>query len=485
MLASLKRLTKHSAVYGIGHILTRALGFLLVPLYTNYLELGAFGIAAIVFSYLALLTILYTYGIDAAFLRFYIPSENAREQRRLFSTAYFTIAASSLLFSVVGYHYAGGIARIMLDDPGSQPLLQMSAGILFFDALSVLPFLVLRAKEKSIPFISLKLLNIVVNLSLNLYFIVGQGMGVEGIFLANLISSGFTFLSTLPIVARTLGLVYSLEDMKAFLRFGLPYIPATLAVVIMDVIDRFILKAIKGDEVVGIYHAGYKLGMFMALIVAAFRFAWHPFFLSTAKDPQAKAIFAKVLTYFMLACSMVYLGITFFIDDLVRIKIGSGFLFGEKYWAGTAVVPVIMLAYMLYGAYLNFLVGVYLEKKTKYLPLITGLAAIINIIGNFALIPVFGMLGAAWTTVLSYLSMAIALYWVSRKLYPVAYEFDRLLKLVLLLAAFAMANRVWPMPFPARIGLLLFYPVALWGSGFFEARELAQLKKMFSRGKTS
>jgi len=373
----------------------------------------------------------------------------------------------------------------MLDEPGSRPLLQMSAGILFFDALSVLPFLVLRAKEKSVPFVSLKLLNIVVNLSLNLYFIVGKGMGVEGIFLANLFSSGFTFLSTLPIVARTLGLVYSREDMKTFLRFGLPYIPATLAVVIMDVIDRFILKAIKGDAVVGIYHAGYKLGMFMALVVAAFRFAWHPFFLSTAKDPQAKAVFAKVLTYFMLACSFVYLGITLFIDDLVRIRIGSGFLFGEDYWAGTAVVSIVMLAYMLYGVYLNFLVGVYLEKKTKYLPFITGLAALINIVGNFALIPVFGMLGAAWTTVASYLSMAIALYLVSRKLYPVQYEFGRLLKLALVLAAVVAASRLWPVPFWGKFGLLLLYPVALWGSGFFEARELAELKKMLVRRKPS
>jgi O-antigen/teichoic acid export membrane protein len=482
MLKSLKRLTKHSAVYGIGHILTRALGFLLVPLYTNYLDPDAFGVAAIVFSYLAVLTILYTYGIDAAFLRFYIPSEKAGEQRRLFSTAYFTVAVSSLLFSAVGYQFAGAIARVMLDDPGSQPLLQMSAGILFFDALSVLPFLVLRAKERSVPFVSLKLANIVVNLGLNLYFIVGKGMGVEGIFLANLISSGFTFLSTLPIVARTLGLVYSVEDIKTFLRFGLPYIPATLAVVIMDVIDRFILKAIRGDAEVGIYHAGYKLGMFMALIVAAFRFAWHPFFLSTAKDPQAKAIFARVLTYFMLVCSVVYLGITLFIDDLVRIRIGEGFLFGEKYWAGTAVVPIVMLAYMLYGAYLNFLVGVYLEKKTKYLPFITGLAALINVAGNFALIPVFGMFGAAWTTVVSYLSMAIALYLVSQRLYPVSYEFGRLLKLALVLGAFAVASRVWPVPFWGKIGLFLLYPVALWASGFFDARELEQMKKILHRG---
>ncbi len=497
MFASLKRLVKHSAVYGIGHILSRAIGFLLLPLYTNYLSPASLGVSAIVFLYLALLTILYTYGLDAAFLRYYILSEAREEQERLFSTAFLTVFITSCAFSIWGYLNAGFLADKILianaksllsqiSDPAALDVafkeaptyFKLSSGILFFDALSILPFLVLRAKERSTLFVSLKLVNVIINLLLNILLVAKLGLGVKGIFMANFVSSGITFLTTLPIVLGYLKPLYSLQEIKRLLAFGLPYIPSTLSVVLMDLVDRFILKEIKGYEILGIYHANYKIAMFMALLVAAFRFAWHPFFLSTSKEPQAKEIFAKVLSYFMLACAFVYVCLSLFVDDLVKIKFGSIYLIGKEYWAGLGVVPVVMLAYILYGAYLNFLVGIYLKKKTGYLPFITGAGLALNIAGNLLLIPRYGMYGAAWATVASYLLMALLLFGVGEKLYPVRYEYGKLAKLALVVALYGFAIYRFEFKFVTKVAVAGSFPAVLYIARFFDAREIARLKAL-------
>ncbi len=500
LLASLKRLTRHSAVYGIGHILTRGVGFLLLPLYTNYLDPNGLGVAAIVFLYLAVMTILYTYGIDSAFLRYFILSDDAKERIRIFSTAFLSVLLTTILFSGLNYLFADWLAQKVVIANAAQfieglsqksrvwqyfsqaPLyFRYSAGILFFDALAVLPFLILRAEEKSRMFALLKFLNAVVNLGLNILFVAVQRKGVQGIFLANLFSSGFTFFTVLPYILRHFRPAFAVSELRRLLAFGLPYIPSTLAVVLMDLVDRFILKAIKGYEILGVYHANYKLAMIMALFVAAFRFAWHPFFLSTSKEAHAKQVFAKVLTYFMTACVGVYLFISFFVQDLVHLRFGSVYLIGPEYWSGLSVVPIVMLAYIFYGAYLNFLIGVHLEKKTGYLPFITGLGLAVNIIGNLLLIPSLGMHGAAWATVASYIVMAASLYVVGQRLYRIEYEFGRLAKLALVTAGYMAALR-WMQPgFGVRLALILLFPAALLLIGFFEKQEISAVKSILAR----
>ncbi|MDQ7052962.1 MAG: oligosaccharide flippase family protein [candidate division KSB1 bacterium] len=246
MFQSLKRLMRHSAVYGIGHILTRGVGFLLLPLYTNFLNPDALGIAAIMFLYLAISTILYTYGLDSAFLRYFILAEDESEKIRLFSTGFLTVLFTSVLFSVLGYLFADDLARVIvlsnvekfLQNPSSgSPLqhylnestiyFQYAATILFFDALAILPFLVLRAKERSKLFVTLKLLNVIVNLSLNIVFVAKLGYGLRGIFLANVFSSAFTFLTLLPVILQHFRPVLLAGELKKLLVFGLPYLPST------------------------------------------------------------------------------------------------------------------------------------------------------------------------------------------------------------------------------------------------------------------
>ena len=478
----LKRLSKHSVVYGVGHILSRGIGFLLLPLYTNLLSTAEYGMVALVFTFIAFVNILFLYGLDSAFLRFYALEENPEGKRRVLSTAILMTACSSVCFFLLLFFSSGSLARLVLGRPGTAPLLKMAAGILLFDALSTFPLLLLRMEEKSGRFVAYRFANVLLNLGLNILLVAYLKKGVAGVFMSNLISSAFTLAIMLPIIWRRVAPILSGELVREFLRFGLPFIPSGIASMTMELIDRYMLREMKSLELVGIYNAGYKLGLFMLLVVMAFKFAWQPFFLSLGKDEsRAKESFAAVLTYFLLATSFLLLVVSFFVDDLVRLRFFGATLFGSEFWSGTQVVPVVLLAYIMMGIYLVLLPGIYLRKKTKFVPLFTGVGAVVNILGNLLMIPRWGMMGAAWATFLGYLVMALALYLVVQRFYPIHYQFPRLVKVVFISVLIFVAWRMFGHPLFMRVLLLLCFPLGLALIGFFTRGEWNRLRSALSR----
>ncbi|MBN1480826.1 polysaccharide biosynthesis C-terminal domain-containing protein [candidate division KSB1 bacterium] len=482
---SIKRLFQHSAVYGIGHILNRLITFLLIPLYSNIFSTDLLGVYTLVFSYIVILTVIYSYGLDTAFFRFYIIDDTPQARNRIFSTAYISIFITSLALSGFIYFLRAPLSdHIFSTDihnlPVNLPLMVgLAAGILFFDSLTLMPFLILRAEERPVQFIFFKFLNVVINFICNIVFILKFKMGIEGIFIANLASSAITFALMVPTSLVHFKFMFHWPTFKELFAFGIPYLPSTLSVGLMDTVDKIILEDLNSVDIVGLYGPNAKMGMFMALFITAFRFAWHPFFLSTLKQENAKEVFKKVFTYVLLACSFVFLFFSLFINEIVRLRIGSFTLLGKEYWEGTVVIPIIFLAYIFYAAYLNFIIGIYLEKKTKYLPFITGAGVLGNVIALYVLIPHIGFVGAAWARVIAYMVMASALYYVGQKLYPVQREWRRILKMVLVVAALFFLGRDATIPIKAV--LFLLYPIILWIVRFFEKSELATMNHVLRR----
>lgn len=483
LFSSLKRLFTHSAIYGLGHILNRSLVFILLPLYTNVLPSAEFGVAGLMFTYLALLTMVYMYGMDAGFLRYYMDTSDPADRRMTFSTSFWTIAASSLLLSLlfglaapfwISLFFSSSTAVPL---PLLQQLIYLMSVILFFDTLAFLPMLVLRAEEKSWYYITLKFANVVINVAANGLAVLKWQLGLEGIFWANVISSGITFLLTLPLIWQHGGLQVDKTRLKAIVLFGLPALPAGLAIAGMDTVDRIFLERMSSLSSLGLYNAGARLGMIMALFVAAFRFAWPPFFLSTAREPDARRIFSRIFTYLMLACSMVFVAVALLIEPAAHMRLFGFYLIGTEYWDGLQVVPVIMLAYVFYAAYLNFYVGVYLEKRTGYILIATVAGLLVNLFANALLIPAHDFMGAAWARLAGYIVMAGVLFCFSQKLYPIAFEWRRIVKIaVLVLFVYTIGQTAMVQTrLPLRIALVLLYPVLLIGTGFFRADEMQKI----------
>ncbi len=482
MFAEIKRLLNHVSIYGIAVILERSLSFLLLPLYTNQFETGVYGIVSAVFAAIGFMNVIYFYGMDMAFTRFYFLREPGITRKNVFSTAYISICISSLILSIIIYFFAKPISALLLNSPEYFNLIRWVSGILFLDTLAMFGFHILRAEERSILFSTLKIIVVSVTLGLNIFFIVVLHKGIEYIFISNIIASGLKLLFVLPVILKHFTPRFSRDVYRSLLEFGLPYMIPGFAIIIMDMIDRFFILRMLDDNILGIYSAGVKLSMAMSFYVAAFRFAWHPFFLSIANRKDAKQIYSRILTYFLLVGGWIYLGISFFVNEIIRIEIFGGYLIGESYWSGAGLVPVVMPAYLLYGIYVNFVVGIYIKKLSKYLSLVTALAALLNILLLYYLIPVFDIWGAAAAKVISYAVMALLLFFVSQKFYPVQYEFRRMLHFLIIVCVLFLISTIDFVDASLLIKslLLVIYPLILVITGFFSVDELNKARRILS-----
>ncbi len=386
MFSQIKRLGADTAIYGISTIVGRFLTFLLVPFYTNVLTTSQYGIVANVYSYLAFLNVIYNYGMESAYFRYASPLEGG-DPKEKFSTPLISIAVTSTLFSGLIIAFAVPLTHVFLISESFYRILYYSAGILFFDALVIVPFASLRLARRPKFFAALKIVNIASNVAFNIISLLWLKWGVEGIFISGLASSVLTFALMIPHIVRSSSWKLSGSLYSALLRFGLPYVPVGLSGMVLQVIDRPMLKAFTNDSNVGIYQANYRLGIFMNLVTSMFDYAWKPFFLSHANDSNAKELFARVLTYFLLAMSGIFLILSFFIADIVQIKMFGRHIIHPDYWSGLGVVPVVLLAYIFGGISIHFNAGIFIEKKTAYLLPTSILAAVSNIVANFVLIP--------------------------------------------------------------------------------------------------
>lgn len=426
MLEKIKTLSKDTLIYGANTIIGRFLGFFLVPFYTNKFLPEEFGIITIIYSYIAILNVFFSAGLESGFMKFYSTLETGTKKQN-FSNPFILVFFNSLLLSSLIYLFSENLTAVFQVSGKFAYLIRYSALILFFDTLVLIPFAYLRLINRASSFAGIKIVNICLNVLLNILLIAFLNFGIEAVFISNLISSVVTLIMLVPVIKNNFTLGMNKELIKELLRFSIPYIPAGISANLIQIIDRPILKYLTDDKTVGIYTANYKLGIFMMLIVSMFEFAWRPFFLNNAKEPDAKLIFSKVMTLFILFASFVFLVISFFIKDAVKFNLPFEFhLIGTSYWAGLNIVPVILFSYLLYGIYINLMAGIQIEKKTKYLPAITGIAAVVNVISNFILIPEYSYMGAAFATLISYFVMMSGIYFVSQKYYRINYEYKKI-----------------------------------------------------------
>ena len=425
MFDKLKELTKDTAIYGISTMIGRFLNFILVPLYTNIFSPADYGIIQLIYAYMAILNIVFIYGLDSAYLKF-ASFKDVGDDKDNFSTPYVSILMTSLLFVFLIIMNISAIGNILRVPSEYQYLIYFGAAILFLDANVVIPFLKLRLERRAKIFSLYRIINILVNILLNVYLIIILKWGIKAILLSNLIASAVSLLLLLPTIIKNFRFKFHSVLFKRMLKFGLPFLPAGFAVMLVQVIDVPILEKLTDLQTVGIYKANYKLGIFMMLYVNMFQFAWQPFFLQNAKEPNAKEMFSKVLTYFTLAGSVMLVVVSLFISDIAQIRIAGFSIIGSEYWSGLHIVPIVLLAYLINGMYSVFSAGIYIEEKSIYVPFITGAGAVVNIIVNFLLIPVLSLTGAALATFASYLVMALGYYFVTQKFYQIKYELKRI-----------------------------------------------------------
>ena len=480
MREKFKELTKDTAVYGISTILSRFLTFILVPFYSHVLGKSENGIVGYIYAYIAFLNIIYLYGMDSAYLKYASLNKDEKNKKSVFSTPIIFVLITSIVISLLIIIFRPQVNAAM-DIPAERwDISYYFTFILFFDSLAVIPFAHLRLIRNARKFALIKTINIVVNVTLNIILIRSFKMGMMAVFISNLVASVITLLLLIPEILKNLEFRINGELLKRMLRFGLPYLPASLASMVIQVIDRPILLMLTDESTVGVYQINYKLGIFMMLFVSMFQYAWQPFFLHNAKEKNAKEIFSKVLTYFVLAGSVVLVLLSLFIENLIRVHFLGFTLIGAAYWSGANIIPIVLLGYLFNGIYVNFTAGIFIEEKTKYLPYITGLGAMVNVGVNFWLIPHLGITGAASATLASYVVMAIALFIVGQKFYKIDYDYQKLFRILLSVLIPALVYYAVPNnSLLFKFGILILYAVLLFLLKIVNKSEIKALKKTF------
>lgn len=475
MIEKLKSLSKDTLIYGVNTIVGRFLGFFLVPFYTNKFLPEEYGIITVLYSYIAILNVFFSAGLESGFMKFYSTQEIGTKKQN-FSNPFFLILLNSFFLSLLIYFSAPNLTGIFQVDVKYSYLIKYSAVILFFDTVVLIPFALLRLTNKAASFAGIKISNIVINVFLNIILISVFKFGIEAVFISNLVSSFVTLIFLMPLILKNFSFGFNRDLLKELLKFSIPYIPAGISANLIQIIDRPILKYLTDDKTVGIYTANYKLGIFMMLVVSMFEFAWRPFFLNNAKDPEAKQIFSKVMTMFIFFAGLIFLVISFFISGIVKMNLPFNInLIGRSYWEGLNIVPVILFSYIFYGIYINLMAGVQIQKKTKYLPLITGAAAAVNVISNFILIPEFSYMGAAISTLISYFVMMAGIYMISQKYFRIEYEFRKIGLLFAILIVLTLFSYIYEGNITVKISLIFIF---IFIMHFLKIFNLASLRKL-------
>ncbi len=459
----IRRFTRHTLVYGLGNILNRAITFLLLPLYTNVLSPREYGVLNLIYPFLGIMNVLYMYGMDAAFMRFYIPEKDPQRRRTIFSTIYLSILVSTAVLSLIILSMSPLLIQALGEGAGGRLYVKLTIMILALDGLSFIPVLYYRSTQQPVRYVIIIFLEVLTNLSLNILLVAGWKWGIKGVLWANVLSSTIKLLVATPAFRGQLKLIWESRLWKSVLAFGLPTMPAVLFAMVATLGDRYILSHFFDKATVGYYSAGYKIGVLMALVVAAFRFAWHPFFLSIAGRPDAKQTYARILTLYLLTTGFLFLGVALLAPPVLIHSWGGFAIITKAYQPGLKVIPFILLAFIFQGLYVNLVVGMYIKKKTYLAPLFTGSAMVVDLGLNFLFFAVWRLdfYFAAVAFMAAQATQALLLYLASRRFYPIPYEGTKLLRIVVAAGVIYWLVSVSSLPWLVNLLLVLAYlPVA-------------------------
>lgn len=478
MYLTIKNLGFHSFVYGLGNLLSKLLGFLLLPIYTRYLTPADYGILALLTLTQSITVILANLGLGSALFREVIYLR--RNERQAESTALYTLLVFSLLIFIIGYVLAPSISTIVFNDSAQTSLLRLIFLGVVFNNVFIVFTARLRIREQSLFYSVFSVSSFLVGAGLNIYFVAIIRRGVEGLIIAQVILAFFQAIVCLWSLRDLIKPNFSRATLRSMLSFGLPLVPGLVASLLMTSADRYILNRYTTTTMVGLYSLGYSLGLVINLIVQAIQLAWPAQMFEIAKQTDAKQQFSLTLTYYCLALGFASLGVSVLSREILAIMTTPAF------FNAYIVVPMITLSYVFYGVRFMTTIGMAVNNKTKYASIIIVGVAILNLALSFLLIPKYGMLGAAWATLLSYIILAMINLWVDLHFMKIPYEYWRLTKIMgtwLVIYALSLlinTPSIW-INLLLKSLLLLGYPILLLGIRFYSQPEIHFIKDTLSR----
>jgi len=440
MQLNIRQLASQTAVYGLSSIIAKVLNYLLTPLLTGIFEPSVYAIISELYSYIAIMLAILTFGMETALFRF---GSKIEEVKSVFGSSFTFVSLLTGVFFILVVSWADNIS-IWLKYPGHSDYVVMFSIIIALDALSALPQARLRQENRPGYFALVNLGSILVSVGLIVFWLIicrqqyltkgseagffvkylyNHNLGVAYVFISNVIASAFKLGVLMPVIFQSFGK----PDLKKILnmfQYAWPLAIGSVCFIINEKSDILFLTHILPKDharhAVGVYGACYKIALLMYLFIQAFRFAAEPYFFAQQGKKDARLIYSEIMTWFVAFCLGLFLFINMFIHLL------KYFISQPLYWEGLHIVPIISAAILLSGVYLNLSMWYKLTGQTRYGMYFSILGASVTIILNVSLIPLMGYLGSAWATFFCYLIMVIVSFIIGQKQYPIPYQIKKL-----------------------------------------------------------
>ncbi len=475
MFQKIRELSKHLAIYGSGDVAIQALNFLLLPLYVKYLTKADYGVLALLASVEATVKLFFRWGVDGAFMRFWYDCTDDEERQRLSSTLFLFLLGANGVLLVVSLIASPFLSGRLLQSEGYTLALQLVLLNTFAIGFTFIPFHVLRIQGRAREFSGLTLARSASTLVLRLVLVVGAGLGVMGVVVADVVVTAALLVVMLRWFLPLLRPMFSIDVLRQSLAFGLPRVPHGFALQLMSVGDRFVMTRYLPVQDIGVYSIGVSFGLIEKIVLGAFEYAWAPFYYATAREPDAERVFSTVTTYGVAVLALMTAGLSAIAGDLLNVVTHG------QYVAAAGVVTWTAIGVFFYGVYLLTSIGLNITSKTGYYPVTTAIGAALNIGLNFALLPRVGIIGAAWANGAAYAVQAGLAYGFSQRFYPVRYEYGRLSRAVAAaVLAYLVARSLPAMPPAAGVltrgaTVVAIMAALLWITRFFNPDELRAL----------
>ncbi len=468
MRNSFKDLIKHSAIYGLGQVLSRMASFLLLPIYTRYLTPTDYGIIAILDFTGTILAIVTGAGMAQAVTRYHFDVKSEEERNSVWWTGLTFLLAISTTFLLISLLFREGLAELTLGEG-------IHNGGFYFSL--ILPTICVgvigqflegyvRVRKWSAIAVGINQFRLFLNVGLNVYFLAVMDLGITGILIGNLITGTIITIAFFILFVKSLSSFSFHQELVVKLwRFGGPLIVNAWLGCLMHQANRYFLRFFVDMEQVGIYSVAFSIGQGVYfLYILPFSMIWSVVVYEIAEQPDAKMIFSRVFEYTMYGLALFMLGISLFARTIIDVMATA------EYMSAAEVIPIICLSYLFYGLHEHFKVPVMLAKRTMTLIPVSGFAVVANIGSNLLLIPLFGTIGAAWASVVTFAVFSFVGLYRYRKISVFEYPFKRfslvLTSMIFSLVAFQVFIEEAQISWKAMgVGALLwiFWLVVLFG----------------------
>lgn len=431
MNSEIKSTIKHFSIYQLGEILNKAVGFLLIPIYTKAFTPEEYGILALILVLESFVTIIFGFGIVFGMGRSFYDYDDEYNRKVVLSTALLsTFCSASILFSI-SYLFSGNITKIIFGNNSNIILVKISLLYSYINVLRTPGLSFLKVHKKSISYTVWYSISFITSCLGIIYLVVFKKSGIVGVLIGHIISSSITLLIYIQL-RKFLVFKFSKQEFKKMMIFGLPLIPDSIIFILLTMADRFFINHYVNTAQVGIYSLGAQfVNLLTIFLINPLRNIWEPSVYSSEKNPNSNSYYINIFEGFIIVAFIFASLVSIFTYDVLRI------MSDKSYWDAYKIIPILFLSNICFGTSIFIAVGIMLKRKTKYMPIIMGIAAIINIAGNFLLVPKYGVYGAAFATSFSFLVLVVVKYFITQKFYRVVYNW-RKISIVFIYSAIAI-----------------------------------------------